>query len=105
MRKLHLELGGKDPFGVGPDAPLEMAVRALAYAALINAGQVCASTERAYGPEAVYHRFAEEIAALVSTPPAGPWPGSLHRHQPDGRLGLPGKTIPSPTTAPVPSAG
>lgn len=67
MKKLHLELGGKDPFVVGPDAPLETAVRALAYAALINAGQVCTSTERVYVPEALYHRFAEEIAAFVST--------------------------------------
>jgi betaine-aldehyde dehydrogenase len=67
MKKLHLELGGKDPFVVGPDAPLELAVKALAYAALINAGQVCTSTERVYVPASIYHRFAEEIASFVST--------------------------------------
>ncbi|MCA9869770.1 MAG: aldehyde dehydrogenase family protein, partial [Anaerolineae bacterium] len=31
MKKLHLELGGKDPMVIGPDVEMEMAVRALAY--------------------------------------------------------------------------
>ena len=46
MKKLHLELGGKDPMVIGPDVDLQVAAQGLAYAALINAGQVCTSTER-----------------------------------------------------------
>jgi len=54
MKKLHLELGGKDPMVIAPDAPLDMAVSGLAYAALINTGQVCTSTERVYVHESLY---------------------------------------------------
>lgn len=53
MKKLHLELGGKDPFVIADDAPLEAAVEAVAYAALINTGQVCTSTERVYVPRSM----------------------------------------------------
>lgn len=38
MKKLHLELGSKDAFVVADDADTEVAAKALAYAALINAG-------------------------------------------------------------------
>src|SRR5713226_4196128 len=46
MKKLHLELGGKDAFIVAEDADLQVAVPGVAWAALLNAGQVCTSTER-----------------------------------------------------------
>jgi betaine-aldehyde dehydrogenase len=62
MKKLHLELGGKDAFVVADDADPEIAARAIAYAALINAGQVCTSTERVYLPQA---RAAAVTEALV----------------------------------------
>ena len=66
MKKLHLELGGKDPMVIGPDVELDMAVRALAYSALLNTGQVCTSTERVYVPRDSYSQFAEELAGFVS---------------------------------------
>ena len=66
MKKLHLELGGKDPMVIAPDVDLGMAVRGLAYAALINAGQVCTSTERVYVHESIYPKFCEELADFVS---------------------------------------
>jgi betaine-aldehyde dehydrogenase len=65
MKKLHLELGGKDPFVVADDAPLEMAVEAIAYAGLINAGQVCTSTERVYVPRPMLAQFVEALAEKV----------------------------------------
>jgi acyl-CoA reductase-like NAD-dependent aldehyde dehydrogenase len=65
MKKLHLELGGKDPMVIAPDVELEMAVSGLAYAALINAGQVCTSTERVYVHESIYSQFSEELAEFV----------------------------------------
>jgi betaine-aldehyde dehydrogenase len=66
MKKLHLELGGKDPLVIAPDAPTGMAVRGLAYSALLNTGQVCTSTERVYVHESQYGQFAEELADFVS---------------------------------------
>ncbi|MCB0201500.1 MAG: aldehyde dehydrogenase [Anaerolineae bacterium] len=66
MKKLHLELGGKDPMVIGPDVEMEMAVRALAYSALLNTGQVCTSTERVYVPRDHYGQFAEELVGFVS---------------------------------------
>jgi betaine-aldehyde dehydrogenase len=65
MKKLHLELGGKDPMVIAPDASLEMAVSGLAYAALINAGQVCTSTERVYVHESIFPQFSEALVDFV----------------------------------------
>jgi acyl-CoA reductase-like NAD-dependent aldehyde dehydrogenase len=72
LKKLHLELGGKDPFVIADDAPLEPAIEALAYAALINAGQVCTSTERVYVPRNMLPEFAETLADRVSRLRLGP---------------------------------
>jgi betaine-aldehyde dehydrogenase len=66
IKKLHLELGGKDPMVIAPDVDIESAVSGLAYAALINAGQVCTSTERVYVAEDIYPQFTEELADFVS---------------------------------------
>ncbi len=62
MKKLHLELGGKDPMVIAEDADPEQAARALAYAALLNCGQVCTSTERVYVPS---ERASDLTEALV----------------------------------------
>lgn len=67
MKKLHLELGGKDPLVVAPDAEMELAVKATAYAGLFNAGQVCTSAERIYVPESMIGRFSEELADFVGS--------------------------------------
>src|SRR5712692_449530 len=61
MKKLHLELGGKDAFIVAEDANLDVAVPGVAWAALLNAGQVCTSTERVYVHESIASAFTERI--------------------------------------------
>ncbi|HEY7339415.1 MAG TPA: aldehyde dehydrogenase family protein [Ktedonobacterales bacterium] len=61
IKKLHLELGGKDAFIVAEDADLEIAVPGVAWAALLNTGQVCTSTERVYVHEGIAPRFIERI--------------------------------------------
>ncbi|MEX2503590.1 MAG: aldehyde dehydrogenase family protein [Egicoccus sp.] len=66
MKHLHLELGGKDAFVVAPDADLDAAVDALAYAALLNSGQVCTSSERVFVPQRMRDDFAEALTAKVS---------------------------------------
>ncbi|MFN2276410.1 MAG: aldehyde dehydrogenase family protein [Candidatus Promineifilaceae bacterium] len=69
MKKVHLELGGKDPFVLAPDIVeaigMETAVSAVAYAGLINAGQVCTSSERIYVHESHFGQFSEELADFV----------------------------------------
>jgi acyl-CoA reductase-like NAD-dependent aldehyde dehydrogenase len=72
MKKLHLELGGKDPFVIADDADPELAARALAYAALTNAGQVCTSTERVYIPKAKAMQLTEALVAHVQGLTLGP---------------------------------
>jgi acyl-CoA reductase-like NAD-dependent aldehyde dehydrogenase len=61
IKKLHLELGGKDAFIVAEDANLDVAVPGVAWAALLNTGQVCTSTERVYVHESIAKAFIERI--------------------------------------------
>jgi acyl-CoA reductase-like NAD-dependent aldehyde dehydrogenase len=64
MARMNLEMGGKDAFIVCADvAPqLEVAARGGAWAAFLNAGQVCTSAERFYVAEEV---FDEYVSAFV----------------------------------------
>jgi acyl-CoA reductase-like NAD-dependent aldehyde dehydrogenase len=64
MARMNLEMGGKDAFIVCADvAPqLDVAARGGAWAAFLNAGQVCTSAERFYVAEDV---FDEYVSAFV----------------------------------------
>ena len=53
VKRTHLELGGKDAFVVCDDVDLEVAAPGAAWAAYLNAGQVCTSAERFYVLEPV----------------------------------------------------
>jgi acyl-CoA reductase-like NAD-dependent aldehyde dehydrogenase len=57
-----LELGGKDPVIVAADADVQRAAKGAVWGAFFNAGQVCASIERAYVERAVAEPF---IAACL----------------------------------------
>jgi len=72
MKKLHLELGGKDATVIAEDADPEIAAKAIAYAALLNAGQVCTSTERVYIPQTKAKQFTEAIVEHVMSLRLGP---------------------------------
>lgn len=72
VKKTHLELGGKDAFIVAEDADLDIAVPGVAWAALLNAGQVCTSTERVYVQEGIAQPFIERLVAFVRTLRLGP---------------------------------
>lgn len=60
-----LELGGKDPAYVRPDADLNHAIENLVDGAFFNSGQSCCGIERIYVHEAVYDRFVEGAVALT----------------------------------------
>ena len=72
VKRTHLELGGKDAFIVAEDADLDVAVPGVAWAALLNAGQVCTSTERVYVHASIAQPFTERLVDYVKTLRLGP---------------------------------
>jgi acyl-CoA reductase-like NAD-dependent aldehyde dehydrogenase len=64
VARMNLEMGGKDPFIVCADVAddVEIAAKGGAWAAYLNAGQVCTSAERFYVAREVYDDF---VAAFV----------------------------------------
>ena len=60
-----LELGGKDPAYVAPDADLDHAIANIVDGAFYNAGQSCCGIERIYVHQGVYDRFVEGALAEV----------------------------------------
>jgi benzaldehyde dehydrogenase (NAD) len=71
LKPALLELGGKAPLVVLDDADLDEAVKAAAFGAFMNQGQICMSTERIIVLEAVADAFVERFAAKVAKMPAG----------------------------------
>jgi betaine-aldehyde dehydrogenase len=67
LKKVNLELGGIDPFIVFADADLDVAVRAVAWARLLNAGQVCTSSKRIYVERAIAPEFTRRLVEHVRT--------------------------------------
>jgi betaine-aldehyde dehydrogenase len=59
VARINLEMGGKDPFIVCADVAgdVEVAAKGGAWAAYLNAGQVCTSAERFYVAREVYDDF------------------------------------------------
>lgn len=71
LKPVLLELGGKAPLVVLEDADLDEAVKAAAFGAFMNQGQICMSTERIIVVDAVADAFVEKFRAKVSTMPVG----------------------------------
>jgi betaine-aldehyde dehydrogenase len=77
--RVNLEMGGKDPFivcdDIGADG-LDVAARGGVWAACLNAGQVCTSSERFYVMESVFDdyvdAFVEHAKSLVIGDPLDP---------------------------------
>jgi len=69
IARMNLEMGGKDPFIVCADVARDVGVAARggAWAAYLNAGQVCTSAERFYVAREVYDDFVEEFVEHTGT--------------------------------------
>jgi acyl-CoA reductase-like NAD-dependent aldehyde dehydrogenase len=63
FKGVALELGGKDPAYVRPDADLEYSVVNLVDGAMFNSGQSCCGVERIYVHESLYRPFVEAFVA------------------------------------------
>ena len=71
LKPVLLELGGKAPLIILEDADLDEAVKAAAFGAFMNQGQICMSTERIIVVDAVADAFVEKFSSKVSTMPVG----------------------------------
>lgn len=61
LRKVSLELGGKDAAIVAEDADIELTANGLVWGAFCNTGQVCVSVERAFVPRTIQDRLISEV--------------------------------------------
>lgn len=71
LKPVLLELGGKAPLLILEDADLDEAVKAAAFGAFMNQGQICMSTERIIVVDAVADAFSAKFQAKVATMAVG----------------------------------
>ena len=65
LKKVTLELGGKSPVIVMPDADIEQAIQGAANAIFFNGGQVCVAGSRLYVHRDVFDRVVEGVAKIA----------------------------------------
>jgi len=71
LKRVVLELGGKDAMIVLDDADIEEAARFAAHNSFRNCGQVCVSTERIFVVESVADAFEEALSRLAEATRVG----------------------------------
>ena len=98
IARINLEMGGKDPFIVCADiaGDIEVAARGGAWAAYLNAGQVCTSAERFYVHESLFddyvQAFVDHTRSLVLGDPlaadtdVGPMVSAAQRGKVDAQV-------------------
>jgi phenylacetaldehyde dehydrogenase len=72
LKKVSLELGGKSPFIVMPDADLTRAIPAAAYSAFFLQGQNCMCASRLFVHRQVFDQVIEGVAAAAQRMKIGP---------------------------------
>lgn len=72
ITNVTLELGGKNPAIVYPDADLDEAASWIAKGIFTNAGQVCSAADRALVHETIYEEFVERIVSIAEAYELGP---------------------------------
>jgi acyl-CoA reductase-like NAD-dependent aldehyde dehydrogenase len=66
LKRVMLELGGKDPMIVLDDADIEQAAKFAAFNSFRNCGQVCISTERIFVMDSIADEFEGALSELAS---------------------------------------
>jgi phenylacetaldehyde dehydrogenase len=66
FKRVSLELGGKSPVIILPDADLDLAIPGAANAIFFNGGQVCIAGSRLYVHSSIHDKVIEGIAAYAS---------------------------------------
>ncbi len=72
LKKVSLELGGKSPAIVLPDADLDLAIAGAANAIFFNHGQCCCAGSRLYAHKSVYDRVVAGVADIAGNIKVGP---------------------------------
>ncbi|MBB3181065.1 aldehyde dehydrogenase family protein [Variovorax sp. Sphag1AA] len=67
MKKVTLELGGKSPNIIFPDANLEVAFKAAAMTFCRNSGQICSAGTRLFVHESLHEQATEQITRIAAT--------------------------------------
>jgi aldehyde dehydrogenase (NAD+) len=70
---LHLELGGKSPQVIFPDADLDTAIPAIVMSITLNTGQICAAGSRVVVDRAVHGEVVRRLADAMGQVSVGPW--------------------------------
>jgi vanillin dehydrogenase len=71
LKRVSLELGGKDALIVLDDADLDRAVGAATFGSFMHAGQICMSTERILVDASLVDEFTERLATAAAALPVG----------------------------------
>jgi phenylacetaldehyde dehydrogenase len=72
LKRVSLELGGKSPVIVLPDADVETATNGAAQAIFFNAGQVCVAGSRLYVHSKLFDQVVEGVSAAAQGMKLGP---------------------------------
>jgi phenylacetaldehyde dehydrogenase len=72
LKRVTLELGGKSPVVIFPDADVDRAIAGAARTIFANSGQVCVANSRLYAHADVFDRVVEGIADRAKTIKVGP---------------------------------
>jgi phenylacetaldehyde dehydrogenase len=72
LKRVSLELGGKSPVIVLPDANLDAVIGGAANAIFFNAGQVCAAGSRLYAHSKVFDQIVEGVSQAAARIRLGP---------------------------------
>ncbi|MEO0574833.1 MAG: aldehyde dehydrogenase family protein [Pseudomonadota bacterium] len=65
LKRVTLELGGKSPVVIMPDADLDSAIPGAANAIFFNAGQVCVAGSRVYAHRSVFEAVVDGLSAAA----------------------------------------
>jgi 1-pyrroline dehydrogenase len=71
LKRLHLELGGKAPVIIYPDADLELAVAKVLEGGYCNSGQDCMAASRLYVADAIHDELTTALVAAVQAMAVG----------------------------------
>ena len=72
VKRVTLELGGKSPVIIMPDANLDKAIASAARGIFSNSGQICVAGSRLYAHSSVYERVMEGLAKRAQEVRVGP---------------------------------
>lgn len=72
LKRVSLELGGKNPLIVFDDVDLDAAVQWVGFGAFVNQGQVCTASSRLLVQEGIAGRFLDRLTELAEAIRTGP---------------------------------